>query len=244
VLLVLEQMGNEPQTPQTSLSGGQGGIGVPFMTLALSLVTVGGSIGWPFIVSPSNLTYATGAAIEKAALIALLLGSAAALVLAAAAVRRLLQGRWRRSWKTSTLAVVATLTALPGLCLSSLMASAFIYSLLPLTAAELHAIEVAERFVERHGYTSAGHPKDLPVLENDIMDRLAGSEEGLLQMRRGTLKAEAFGVSAVGGGFLVFFESIPPNPIGACRTLEVDEKGYARMLHGDMLPGRYKRVKR
>jgi hypothetical protein len=226
---------NRPTLPQTSFPVGQGEIGVPFtVTLLLSMVAVGASISWPYILSPSNLTNAEGALVERAALLALLLGSAIALVLAVAAARHLLQGRWRRSWKSSALLATAALSALPGLWIGSLLVSAFTYSLLPLTASELRAIDVAEKFVERNGYTSAGHPNDLPVLPNDIMDSLAGSEERLLEMRKGTLEARAFGVRSVGSGFRVFFESIPPRTSGAYRTLEVDEEGHARMLHQDM----------
>ena len=214
------------------------------VTLLLSLVTVGGSIGWPYFLSPSNLTNAEGAVVERAALMALLLGSAVALVLAVVAARHLVRRRWMRSWKSSVFTIVAALVAVPGLCIASLLAFGFIYSLLPLTASELRAIEVAEKFVERNGYTSAGHPNDLPVLQNDIMDPLAGSEEGLLEMRRGTLQARALGVSSMGPGFRVFFESIPPYTSGAYRTLEVDEEGHARMLHQDMFPGWHKRKER
>jgi hypothetical protein len=214
------------------------------VALLLALVTVVASIGWPYLLSPGNLTNAEGAIIEKAALLALLLGSAVALVLAVVAARHLVRGRWRRSWKSWVLTAVAVLSALPGFCIGSLLMFGFIYSLLPLTASELRAIEVAEKFVERNGYTSAGHPEDSPVLQNDIMDPFAGSEERLLEMRRGTLQAEAFSVSSVGPGFLVFFESIPPDSSGAYQTLKVDEDGHARMLHQGMFPGWYKRAER
>jgi hypothetical protein len=131
------------------------------------------------------------------------------------------------------LTATAVLIALPGLRIGSILAVGFIYSLLPLTASELHAIDVAETFVKRNGYTSAGHPTDLPVLPTDIMDALAGLEEHLLEMRKGTLEARAFGIRSVDSGFLVFFESIPPRTNGPYRTLAVDEDGHARMLHQD-----------
>jgi len=230
---------------QEALPDAQGDIGAPFtVTLLLSLLTIAGSIGWHYILSPSNLTNAQGALIEKTTLLALLLASAVALALAVAATSHLLRGRWKRSWKSWVLTVVAALIALPGLCIGSLLVFGFVYSMLPLTASERRAIEVAEKFVERNGYTSAGHPKDLPVLQNDIMDPLAGSEANLLEMRRGTLQAEAFGVSSVRAGFLIFFEPIPPDTRGAYRTLEVDEAGHARILHQDMFPGWYKRTGR
>jgi hypothetical protein len=73
---------------------------------------------------------------------------------------------------------------------------------------------------------------------------MAGSEESLLEMRRGTLQAKAFGVRFAGAGFLVFFESVPPDTSGAYRTLEVDEEGHARILHQETFPGWYKRTER
>lgn len=207
------------------------------LTLLLSLVAVVGSIGWPYVLSPSNLTNAEGAAVENAALMALLLGSTVALVLAVVAARHLLRGRWRRSWKSSVFTAIAVMISLPGIFIGSPLAFGFTYSLLPLTASELDAIEATEKYVERNGYTTAGHPKDLPVVPNDIMDALARSEEDLLKRRRGTLHAEAFGVTSVGPGFRVFFDSVPPNNSGAYRTVDVDEERHARILHQNMFPG-------
>jgi hypothetical protein len=238
-------MANDQTPPQTALPSARTDIGVFIgLTLLFSLVAVAGSIGWPYVLSPSNLTHAEGATVESAALVALLLGSTVALVLAVVAGRNLLRGRWRRSWKSSAFTAIAVMTSLPGICIGSLLAYGFTCSLLPLTASELDAIEVAEKYVERNGYTTAGHPKDLPVLPNDIMDALARSEEDLLEMRRGTLQTEAFGVRSVGPNFRVFFESIPPETSGAHRTVEVDEEGHARILHQDTFSWFYKRTKR
>jgi hypothetical protein len=116
------------QTPlQTALPDAQVDIGTPFtVTLLLSLAAVVGSLGWPYVLSPGNLTNAEGAVLEKAALLALLLGSAVALVLAVIAARHLVRGHWRRSWKSSALTTVAALGALPGLWEGSLLTFGFI----------------------------------------------------------------------------------------------------------------------
>jgi hypothetical protein len=178
-------MTNEQTPPQPALPSARRDIGGIFgLTLLLSLVAVLGSIGWPYVLSPSDLTNAEGAAVVNAALLALLLGSTVALVLAVVAARHLLRGRWRRTWKSWAFITLAAMISLPGICVGSLLAFLVVYSLLPLTASEHDAIEVAEDYVERNGYTTAGHPKDLPVLPNDIMDALARSEEDLLDAQR------------------------------------------------------------
>lgn len=231
-------MSKKSVPPETALPEAQRDIGVSLIaTLLVSLLAVIGSFTWVYVFSVGNLTNEQGAALEKASLVALLFGSAVALALAAVTVAQLLLGRLKRSWKSSSLSAAAALTALPGLYIGWL----FLFSLLPLTASELRAIDIAEGFVERNGYTSAGHPKDLPVLHNDILDSLAGSIEDVLEMRRGTLQPRAFVVNSAGPGITVFFESIPP---GTYRAVEVSE-GHARLMHQDMYPGLFaKRIKR
>lgn len=234
-------MSNKSSPPENPLPVAQRGIGVLFIaTLVLSLLAVIGSFAWPYVLSPSTLTNEQGAAAERASLVALLFGSAVALALAALTVAQLLLGRLTRSWKSSSLSAAAVLTALPGLYMGWL----FLFSLLPLTASELRAIDIAEGFVERNGYTSAGHPKDLPVLHNDILDSLAGSVDDVLELRRGTLQRKAFVVNSAGPGILVFFERIPPHTDGAYRAVQVNN-GHARMMHQDMYPGIFaKRLER
>ncbi len=243
--LAPEVMGDKPTLEGTGSPNGQRDVGVPFIAaLLFSLLAVGASLGWHYVIDPGSLTDKQGVFVEWAALLALLLGSAVALVLAVTAASQLVRGRRTRSWKSLVLTALASLAALPGLQVGALLLIGFTYSLLPLTAEEMRAIEVAEQFVERHGYTSAGHPRDLPVRPNDIMDPLAGSSEGLVAMRRGTLEAKAFGVTSLGPSVLVFFESIPPSTEGAYRTVEVNDAGRARILHSDIFPGFHKKAKR
>lgn len=231
-------MPNKPIPLETTRSVDHRDVGVTFIVmLLLSIILVGGYFGEPYLHSLGNLNSEEHVIVEKVAVLALFLGSAVALVLAVAAIRRIARGRWRRSWQSSALTVLATLNALPGLCMGSLLLFFFIYSILPLSDSERRAIEVAEKFVERNGYTSAGHPKDLPVLQNDIMDGFAKSEEGLVEMRKGTLQANAIGINLAFPGFYVYFESAPPRNSGFYRVLEVHDEGDARMLHQNMSAG-------
>lgn len=157
----------------------------------------------------------------------LMLASAASLAAATLAIVRLARGMLRRSFASVFLTCIAVLFSLPAL----LGTVALIYRELPLTAAERHAIQVAETFVARNGYTEAGHPEDQPVLINDIWDGLY-SPEGLKEMRRGTVQATALGVRyQPPHSFLVYFDSIPATDDGAYCTIEVNQHGEARMHH-------------
>src|SRR5678816_641543 len=62
----------------------------------------------------------------------------------------------------------------------------------PLTTTENRAVQSAEAFIARHGYTATGHPSDLPVENVEVLDPLA-SREQLVQWRRATLEPRAFG---------------------------------------------------
>lgn len=208
--------------------------GVALMAPAIMIIC---ALGTVYILRPSE-------AVENVAVIVGLLGSVAAVGAAAVAIYRLLRGTYRRTWKALSYSAVAALSAMPALLIGANVISGFVYSRLPVTDSELQAIQIAEQFIERNGYTLAGHPKDLPVLRNDIMDPLVGSAEDLKEMRRGTLQAKAFGVRSVDSGVLVFFESIPAGSGGFFPTVEVDAQGYARMMHSDVYAGWYKRTER
>lgn len=234
-------MSDKSAPPEAALPTTKRDVGALLIaTLLLSLFAVIGSFAWPYVFPPRALTNEQGAAVETVSFVALLFGSAVAFVLATIAAGQLLLGHLNRSWKSLLLMTAAALTALPGLYICWL----FLTSLLPLTASELRAIDIAEGFIERNGYTSTGHPKDLPVLQNDIMDPLEGSIEGLLETRIGTLQPKALVVNSAGPGILVFFESIPPQNGGTYRAVEVNE-GNARIVHQDMYPGLFaKRITR
>ena len=76
------------------------------------------------------------------------------------------------------------------------------------SAPELEAVRAAEAFVVRNGYTSGGHPKDLPVQAAEIFDVFLSDQE-LIERRRGELESSALGVEDRGeGAYWVYFESI------------------------------------
>jgi hypothetical protein len=168
-----------------------------------------------------------GPTLETAGMATLMLASAASLASATIAIVRLARGTLMRSFASVFLASIAVLFSIPAL----LGAASIIYRSLPLTDAERRAIQVAETFVARNGYTVAGHPENLPVLNNDILDGLF-SAEALKERRRGTLQARAFGISyRPPQSFLVYFDSIPANVGAAYCTIEVNQNGEARMRH-------------
>lgn len=70
------------------------------------------------------------------------------------------------------------------------------------------AVQSAELFVARHGFTSVGHPPDKPIEQIGLMDSLYGSNEEMLAARRGSLEARAFGISiASESAWYVLFKS-------------------------------------
>ncbi|WP_440223826.1 hypothetical protein ACQQ2N_01105 [Dokdonella sp. MW10] len=236
------QSGVSPDTAVASTRG----VGVLFIvTLMVSLGAVLGFFHWPRFVMSLGLPDESLATIENATLVLMLLGSAVALVLAIATANRLMRRRRRRTWVSIIFVVAAVATALPGIYFGSSISFDLVYSQLPLTTSDRVAIELAETFVRRNGYTTAGHPADLPVLQNDIMDSLAGSEANLLATRKGTLQAEARGIKYMGFYYMVFFDTAAGRPSGgAYRTLVVGMNGDVEMMHSDMYPGIYKSIAR
>ena len=78
----------------------------------------------------------------------------------------------------------------------------------PLTTTENRAVQSAEAFIARHGYTTTGHPSDLPVENVEVLDPLA-SREQLVQWRRATLEPRAFGIAyAAPGVYWVLFHRL------------------------------------
>jgi hypothetical protein len=76
------------------------------------------------------------------------------------------------------------------------------------------------------------------------MDTLAGSEENLLKMRKGTLQGEAAGVRSVESHMWVLFDDIPPRTYGPARAVHVTDDGTAWMVHPDVVAGWYKKNER
>jgi hypothetical protein len=95
---------------------------------------------------------------------------------------------------------LAVVTLLLSACVSNPAAS--------ISTREAVAVRVAEAFIERNGYTVAGHPPGLPVLRVEIFDVLASDEE-LIKQRRGELEPHAMGVENKGhGAYWVYFPTV------------------------------------
>ncbi len=60
------------------------------------------------------------------------------------------------------------------------------------------AVGIAERFVARHGFTSSGHPKDLPIESVSLHD-VRSRPEWLLEERRGAVEKRAACVRTLSG---------------------------------------------
>ncbi len=95
-----------------------------------------------------------------------------------------------------------------ALALLVILVSSSGYQSVLISPPELEAERVAEDFVARNGYTSAGHPKDLRVKAVEIFDGLSSDRE-LIEQRRGQRGPNAIGVEDRGGDvYWVYFESI------------------------------------
>ena len=79
---------------------------------------------------------------------------------------------------------------------------------LEISSSEAEAVQVAEAFVDRNGYTNAGHPERVPVQHVEIFDGLASDAE-LVERRRGQLEPDAIGIEDKGEGvYWVYFATI------------------------------------
>lgn len=101
----------------------------------------------------------------------------------------------------------------------------------PLDQRGLQAINAAEAFVARHGYTIAGHPADKPVENVEVLDPLATPEE-LVAWRRATLEARAFGIvkGDDGDSFYVLFRRLG-GPDAGFRAVLVQATEAVQVVH-------------
>jgi hypothetical protein len=130
------------------------------------------------------------------------LASLIALIAAPIAVTGLIRRAALRSSGNVLLTVATTIVSLPAV----VVALYFCRLLLPLTSGERAAIATAEAFVLRNGYTPAGHPRDVPVVDNFAQDRSRTRDE-VVEARHSLLKPRAFGVIGTKWlGYSVMFE--------------------------------------
>ena len=76
---------------------------------------------------------------------------------------------------------------------------------LEISPSEAQAVQAAQAFVARNGYSSSGHPNNLPVQHVEIFDGIASDAE-LIEQRRGMLEPNAIGIEDKGqGAYWVYF---------------------------------------
>lgn len=98
---------------------------------------------------------------------------------------------------------------------------------------ENKAIEQAEIFVARNGYSTKGHPPNLPILRVEIMDVFFTDDE-LKKKRQNTLEDKAFGVavepSKTPGSYYILFHKIGGG-VGDFRAVLVEHSEAVQMVH-------------
>ena len=163
--------------------------------------------------------------------VAFLAASTVALVFATTAMVMLIRRPALRSIGSITVTVLAAMASLPAFLLLVFI----VYMIVPVTPWEREAISIAETFVVRNGYTAAGHPKDLPVLANDIMD--FGPADEIAESRRNTVQPRAVGIVGVPGlWYSVLFEYTRPPPRindmpRSLFVVQIEADGKARKPH-------------
>ena len=114
--------------------------------------------------------------------------------------------------------------------LMALLAGCAAWSAQPLTEQERQSIASAEAFVARNGYTQAGHPTDLPVVNAEVLDPIATPEQ-LMEWRRGTLSAKAFGIVRAGSdAYYVLFDRLSSEDESAALKDAPDLRDFRAVL--------------
>jgi len=102
-----------------------------------------------------------------------------------------------------------------------------------LMATERSAVQSAEAFIARHGYTADGHPTNLPVENVEVLDPIA-SREDLVKWRRGTMESKAFGIAkaAPGVSWVLFHWPGEPDEL---RAVRVEETTAVQVVHSRLV---------
>ena len=102
-----------------------------------------------------------------------------------------------------------------------------------LSSTEIAAVQSAETFISRHGYTAAGHPQNLPVENVEVLDPLASREE-LVKWRSATLEPKAFGIApAAPGVSWVLFHRLGDN--NEFRAVRVEDTSAVQVVHSQLI---------
>jgi hypothetical protein len=103
---------------------------------------------------------------------------------------------------------------------------------------EIAAVKAAETFIERHGYTAAGHPPNWPVEVAEVLDPLSTPEE-LVKDRKGQLENNAFGVARVHNdswspkdAYYVYFHTL--GDAAGFRAVLVQEGKAVQVVHSKL----------
>ncbi len=118
----------------------------------------------------------------------------------------------------------------------ALTACASLSSSRPPTETELAAVQSAEAFVARHGYTAAGHPAGLPIENVEVLDPIA-SRDDLVKWRRNTMEPKAFGIAeAAPGVSWVLFHG--PGQSNGFRAVRVEGTNAVQVVHSQLILSR------
>jgi hypothetical protein len=97
---------------------------------------------------------------------------------------------------------------------------------------EARAVEAAEAFVLRHGYTIAGHPDGLPVENAEVLDPLMPRDH-LVALRHGMIEPRAFGVArAKPTVYYVYFRHL--SSPSSFRAVLVQQGVAVQMVHSHL----------
>ena len=106
----------------------------------------------------------------------------------------------------------------------------------PLTETERAAVQSAETFIARHGYTAAGHPAGLPVENVEVLDPIA-SRDDLVQWRKNTTEPKAFGIAEAAPGVSWVLFHWPGQPDNF-RAVRVEGSSAVQVVHSQLILSR------
>ena len=101
-----------------------------------------------------------------------------------------------------------------------------------LSLEEIRAVEVAEKYILRHGFTSKGHPEKLPVEYVDVLDPVF-TENQIVTKRFNTLQDKATGLVNKKSVIYILFSRVnEPNDFGVVAV----SNSVTKLLHSTPIP--------